>query len=147
MAKSGARASGLWRRGDNEVSLAQLYVLRAVFLFFAVDGIFNTLPFLFDHGPTDRGMILGIKAGLCVMGFFGVRYPLQMLPILLFEFVWKTIWLSAFGLPQWRAGVGAPTLHADLIGIALVPLSLSVLLMPWGYVWRHYVKKCAERWS
>ena len=35
------------------------------------------------------------SAGLWVMSFIGLRHPLRMLPIFLFEFVWKTIWLLA----------------------------------------------------
>lgn len=129
-----------------EVPLWRLYVLRAMFLFFAVDGFLKTLPALIDHGPTDRGMILGIKGGLWIMGMIGVRYPLKMLPIFIFELVWKTIWLLAFGLPQWTSGVGSPRLNEDMFGIAIIPLSLAFALMPWAYVWRTYVTAPAERW-
>ena len=90
-------------------------------------------------------MITAILGGLWVMALIGIRYPLKMVPILLFEFVWKTIWLLAFGLPQWLAGTGSPRLGEDLIGIGLGPLVFG-LVIPWGYVWRHYVEAPAERW-
>jgi hypothetical protein len=147
MASTASSASpSIWRRGEHDVSLVQLYVLRAGYFFFAADGFLKTLPLLIDHGPTERGMILGMKGGLWIMGMIGFRYPLQMLPILIFEFVWKTIWLLAFGLPQWNSGVGSPRLSQDMMGIAIVPLSLCLLLMPWGHVWRRYVRQPAERW-
>ena len=79
------------------------------------------------------------------MGILGVRYPLQMLPIFLFEFAWKTIWLLAFGLPQWLAGTGSPRLSVDLLEIGLFPFVFA-LIIPWGYVWRHYVTAPADRW-
>jgi hypothetical protein len=44
-----------------------------------------------------------------LLAFVGLRYPLQMLPLLLFEFVWKTMWMIAFGLPQWFSGQIPPT--------------------------------------
>jgi len=134
-----------WERGENEVSLVRLYVLRANYLLWVVAGLFMALPPLILPGPGARGMIDSMFGGLWVMGVFGLRYPLQMLPIFLFEFVWKTIWVLAFGLPQWIAGVGSPRLSNDLISIGNGPI-LFGLIIPWGYVYRHYIKQSAERW-
>lgn len=132
-------------RHDSEVSLVRLYLLRGMFLVFAVGGFFVHPQWLVDPDPTARGMIDGMLAGLWVMSFFGLRYPLQMLPIFLFEFVWKTIWLLAFGLPQWMAGRVDPQLSEDLWLIGGGPI-LFGLIIPWGYVWRHYIKEPSERW-
>ncbi|HEX9932153.1 MAG TPA: hypothetical protein VGB08_04875 [Allosphingosinicella sp.] len=132
-------------RRDGEVSLLRLYLLRANYLLGAVAGLFMALPPLFAFDPAARGMVDSMFGGLWVMGVIGLRYPLQMLPIFLFEFVWKTIWLLAFGLPQWIAGSESPRLVADLIGIGNGPI-LFGLIIPWGYVWRHYVREPAERW-
>jgi hypothetical protein len=65
---------------DHEVSLVRLYVLRAVFLIFAIPGFFVRLPELISPDPTARGMIQGMLGGLWVTAMIGVRYPLQMLP-------------------------------------------------------------------
>lgn len=132
-------------RRDNEVSLWRLYVLRVGFLIFAVAGFFVHPQWLIDPSPTNRGMILAFTGGLWVMSFFGLRYPLQMLPIFLFELVFKTMWLLRFGLPQWMAGRVDPQLSEDLVLIGGPPIVL-VLIIPWGYVWRHYIKEPSERW-
>lgn len=146
MASNAAAASPEMARDlDREVSLLRLYLLRANYLVWAVAGLFLAVPPLINHGATDRGMIDSMFAGLWVMGLLGLRYPLQMLLIFLFEFVWKTIWLLAFGLPQWLAGQGSPRLSDDLIAIGNGPV-LFGLIIPWGHVWRHYIKKPAERW-
>ena len=131
--------------GGIQVPLWRLYLLRAVCLFFVVQGIFYILPNIVFPDATGRGMITGILGGLWVMALIGLRYPLQLLPIFLFEFVWKTIWLLAFGLPQWMSGAGSPRLSQDLIEIGLGPIAFG-LVIPWRYVWYHYVKKPAERW-
>ena len=104
---------------DTEVPLWRLYLLRAMFLVFAVGGFLAHLQWLIDPDPTRRGMLDSMLAGLWVLAFFGLRYPLQLLPIFLFEFVWKTIWLVRFGLPQWMAGRSDPQLSEDLILIGL----------------------------
>ena len=146
MASAAASTSpSIWKRGENEVSLVRLYVLRAMFLLFAVAGFFVHPPWLIDPDPTARGMLDSMLAGLWVSSFFGLRYPLQMLPVFLFEFVWKTVWLVAFGLPQWLAGTGSPRLQEDIVLIGAGPVVFG-LIIPWGYVWRHYFKEPAERW-
>ena len=130
---------------DSEVSLLRLYLLRANYLLWTAGGLIMALPALIDPDPAARGMIESMLGGLWVMGVFGLRYPLQMLPIFLFEFVWKTIWLLAFGLPQWIRGGASDRLTEDLIGIGNGPLLFGVII-PWGYVWRHYFKEPTERW-
>lgn len=135
---------GATQTGDREVPLWRLHLLRA-FAVLGVVGLFSALPSLIQHEPTDRGMIKAILGGLWVMALFGLRYPLQMLPIFLFELVWKTIWLLAFGLPQWWSGVGSPRLSQDLWEIGAFPFVIG-LVIPWGYVWRHYFRKPGDRW-
>lgn len=55
-----------------------------------------------------------------------LRYPLQMLPILLFELTWKAIYLLAFALPLWSAhridAATAEDIRSILMVVQLVPL-------------------------
>ena len=126
---------------ESEVSLARLYALRAMYLLLVI--VF--LPQLIGHEPTARGVIPSMLAGVWVLACFGLRYPLQMLPLLLFELVWKTIWLIDYGLPQRMAGVNTAQFTEDFKAIALGPL-LLIPIIPWGYVFRHYLKKPGARW-
>ena len=135
----------IWTRGGHEVSLVRLYVLRANYLLWAVAGAFMALPPLFSHAPDARGMTDSMFVGLWVCGIIGLRYPLQMLPVFLLEFIWKTVWLLVFGLPQWLSGTGSPRLADDLLTIGNGPI-LFGLIIPWPYVWRRYVKQPADRW-
>ena len=127
-----------------EVPLWRLYLMRALAVF-AVLGLAASLPSLIQHPPTDRGMIKAILGGLWVMSLFAIRYPLRLVPLFLFEFVWKTMWLLFFGLPQWWTGVGSPRLDKDLWEIGAFPF-VCALVIPWGYVWREYVRAPGDRW-
>ena len=129
----------------HEVPLWRLYVLRAVAILAIVTFSINIVPHLFNPDPANRGMITSMLAGFWVLAFFAIRYPLQFLPLFLFEFVWKAIWLFAFGLPRWTAGIRTPQLSQDMVDIGLFSI-VAGLIIPWGYVWRHYVKKPSERW-
>jgi len=123
----------------------RLHVLRAVAVFFAVSGCLSYPQMLFNASANDRGMIKAFLTGLWLMSFLAIRYPRKMLPIFLFEFAWKAVWLLVFGLPQWISGDGSPRLNQDLLEIGLTPILLA-LVIPWGYVWSSYFKRPAEPW-
>jgi hypothetical protein len=130
---------------DGEVSLARLYVLRAAYLLLVIGIGAMILPVMLSHGPTARGVIPSLIGAVGLLALLGLKYPLPMLPLLMFEFAWKTLWLLVFGLPQWSSGQLPPTFAEDfpniLFGVVLMPV-----VIPWGYVWRHYVKAPAARW-
>jgi hypothetical protein len=103
------------------------------------------VPDLFIHEPTARGVIPAMLSGFCLMCLLGLRYPKQMLPLLLFEMAWKYVWFFAFGLPQYMSGQVPPTFADDFPAITFGVL-LMPLVIPWGYVWRNYVKAAGDRW-
>ncbi len=92
---------------DHGVSLARLYILRAAFAIMAA-GMFHTVPHVLNPDLTERGMLDSMTHGLSVICILGIRYPLQMLPIFLFEFVWKALWTFNYGLAQWMMGIRTP---------------------------------------
>jgi hypothetical protein len=130
---------------ESEISLTRLYVLRATYLLLIVGLGAMILPPLLSHEPLARGVIPSLLGAVWALAFLGLRYPLQMLPLLMFEFVWKAIWLIGYGLPQWSSGHLSPTFAEDFQNIALGVI-LMPLVIPWGYVYRHYVKQRANRW-
>ena len=129
---------------EREVSLARLYVLRAMYLLLIVGLGAVNLPELIGHELTSRGVIPSMLGGIWLLAFFGLRYPLQMLPLLMFECAWKTIWLIDYGFPQWFAGRFPPTFASDFQAILMVVIVPVVI--PWGYVFRNYVKRPSDRW-
>jgi hypothetical protein len=133
-------------RADDDVPLWRLYVLRATYLLLVIGLGALIVPVIVSHEPAARGVIPSLLCGLWLLAFVGLKLPLRMLPLLMFEFAWKTIWLLAFGLPQWFSGQQPPTFGEDMFNIAL-GVVLMPLVIPWGYVWRNYVKAPGERWG
>ena len=84
------------------------------------------VPELLSHELTSRGVIASLLGAVWVLAFLGLRYPLQMLPLLMFEFVWKAIWMIAYGLPQWSADQYPPTFAEDFFNIAFGAILLLV---------------------
>jgi hypothetical protein len=145
MSSSAASVSTTIADTAREVSLLRLYVLRATYLLLVVGLGATIVPVLFSHEPTARGVIPSLLGALWLLAFVGLRYPLQMLPLLMFEFAWKLIWLIAFGLPQWRSGWLPPTFSEDFAAIA-AGVILMPIAIPWDYAYRHYVKQRGNRW-
>jgi len=130
---------------EGEVSLVRLYVLRAAYLLLVVGLGAMIVPDIVDHALMSRGVIPSLLGAVWALAFLGLRYPLQMLPLLMFELAWKSIWMIAYGLPQWSAGQLPPTFAEDSFSIGFGVI-LMPLVIPWGYVWRHYVKRPGARW-
>lgn len=133
-------------RVDRDLASVRLYVLRATYLLIAAGEGSQVFPALFVHEPAARGVIPALLSGLCLLCLFGLKYPRQMLPLLMFEFAWKLIWLLAFGLPERLAGQTPSTFTDDFaaigFGVVLMPL-----VLPWPYIWRSFVKAPGEPWQ
>jgi hypothetical protein len=130
---------------EGEVSLVRLYVLRAAYLLLVVGLGAMIVPDIVSHRPMDRGVIASLLGGIWLLALLGLRYPLRMLPLLMFEFGWKAVWMVAYGLPQWSAGRFPPTFSEDFFNIGF-GVVLMPLVIPWTYVWRHYVTQPGARW-
>ena len=128
-----------------ELSPLRLNILRVIYFLIAVGEGSQVIPILFQHEPAARGVIPALLSGFCLMCLLGLRYPRQMLPLLLFEMAWKWIWFFAFGLQQYLSGQVPPTFGEDFkaitIGVIVMPL-----VIPWPYVWRNFVIARGDRW-
>ena len=128
-----------------EVSLTRIYVLRATYLLLVIGLGGMIVPEVVSHPVISRGVIPSLLGAVWLLALVGLKYPLTMLPLLMFEFAWKSIWMLAYGLPQWYAGQLPATFAEDSFNIG-VGVILMPLVIPWGYVYRHYVKQSGARW-
>lgn len=131
----------------NEISLFRLYVLRALYLFIVVGMAVYMWPQVLDperHWELMQGQASCMLAAFSLACALGLRYPLQMLPVLLWEVTWKTLWLAIVALPAWRAGHLDEPMKASIFAISMVVL--VYLAVPWDYVFTHYVKARGDRW-
>lgn len=130
----------------NGVSPLRFWVMRAFYLFMAV-GIGATVwPLIIGHPadlPCMTGVALALLGTIGLLALLGLRYPLQMLPLLLFELIWKAVWLAAFALPRWLGGSLDEGMRTTMFETSLGAVLL--LVIPWRYVFHHYARKPAER--
>ena len=132
----------------HQVSLLRLYLLRAVYLLIAVGlGIFIWPGVIHHDRPWDlmQGFVNCMLAAFGLLCAVGVRYPLQMLPVLLWELLWKTLWLIVVALPAIQSGPLSQAMMENLFAVGLVVL--IPIVMPWRFLIDNYLKRPADRWS
>ena len=94
--------------------------------------------------PVFEGVVAALLATMSLLAFLGLRYPVQLLPLLIFESAWKLIWLAAVGVPHLIAGDRDAEMSRILGSVSLVAVILVVT--PWDYVWKRYVRAQGDPW-
>ncbi|MFM9935427.1 MAG: hypothetical protein ACKVOL_04430 [Novosphingobium sp.] len=133
---------------DNQlppVALWRINAMRFLFLLMAlIMGSVVWRQLLFESADWDvmRGLAKAMLAALAMLSLVGVRCPLQMLPLMLYEILWKTVWLLGIALRAWLANKWTPELESlffDCVGIVI-----AYFIVPWGFVWARYAAWPAE---
>ena len=118
-----------------------IYLLRLLFtlmFFFLTYDSWRTI--LTHKGPWDntRAAAWCMWGSYSVISFIGILRPLKMLPIVLFEIVYKTVWLFIVAYPLW--------LKNELIGSTaegmtrvFVWVLFPIVAMPWGYFFKTHI--------
>jgi hypothetical protein len=94
--------------------------------------------------PLFEGVVAVLLTAMSLLAFLGLRYPVRLLPILLFECLWKLIWLSVVALPAVAADDVDEATREVIFSCSLVVIILAVV--PWRYVWQQYVTAKGDRW-
>jgi hypothetical protein len=130
-----------------QISLFRLYALRAAYLLIVVGLGIQVWPGIIHHDqPWElmEGVVTCVLAAVSILALIGLRYPVRMLPLLIFELIWKSLWLGLVALPMYRAdqmdaGTAATT-FACLLG------AIFLIVIPWPYVMRNFVMVPGDRW-
>ena len=129
------------------LSLRRLYVLRFGYLFMGGGLVVEKWPsFIAHHGswPLYQGVVECMLLAMSVLALLGLRYPVKMLPILLFESLWKLTWLAVVALPQLigdRMDAATTEMFTTILFVVVI-----LAVIPWRYVARQYLAASGDRW-
>ena len=131
---------------EPDLSLTRLHLMRAGYLLMGVGLALLKWPQLGDAQglPLYEGVTLCLLTAMSLLAFLGLRYPVKLLPVLLFESAWKLLWLALVALPKATTSDLDPATTQTVISCSLVVVILAVT--PWPYVWRNYVRATGDRW-
>jgi hypothetical protein len=95
--------------------------------------------------PAIDGAQICILTAVSLLAFLGVRYPIGMLPILVFEVLWKVLWLALVALPHLIANdLSGPRENLLFTILFVVPV---IAVTPWDFVWKRFAATPGERWT
>ena len=129
-----------------ELSATRLTLLRAFYLVLVVGLGISIWPVILgplETLPLKSGVVVSMLGGMSALALLGLRRPLLMLPILLFEIGWKVIWMTGVALPLWLDNRLDAATTQTLIECLLILIFLPII--PWTYVWRTYVLGKSDR--
>ncbi len=127
------------------LSAPRLLAMRGGYLLMGLGLAVVKWPQLSDAAsmPHYEGVTLCLLTALSLLAIWGLRQPVRMLPVLVFESVWKILWLSLVALPRAVDGDLDAATTETLISCSLVVVIIAVT--PWSHVWRTYVRATSTR--
>jgi hypothetical protein len=123
------------------VPLINIYLLKLLFILMFLFLSYDSWAHILHHtGPWDPANSAAwfMWASCALIAVIGIRRPLKMLPIVLFEIIYKTAWLIFIAYPLYQRNelTGTPTERmADNFMLVILP----IVAMPWRYFFRTYI--------
>ena len=132
-------------RTSARLTPTRLNLMRAGYLLMGVGLAVVKWPLRADAHtlPLYEGVTLSLLTAMSLLALLGLRHPVKLLPLLLFESAWKLLWLALVALPQATSGGLDPATSEIAVRNSLVVVILAVT--PWRYVWVTYVRGTGER--
>lgn len=78
-------------------------------------------------------------ASFALLSSIGIFYPLKMLPLVLFEILYKVLWLIAIALPLWSEGQLSGTPN-EAMTYSFLTVLLPIVATPWKFVVDTYIR-------
>jgi hypothetical protein len=129
-----------------ELSIPRLNVMRVGYLLMGLGLAVVKWPLLpqVRSLPLFEGVVLCILTAMSLLAFLGLRHPTTMLPLLVFEVMWKAIWLALVVLPD-SLGAGLDAATSDVASSCSFIIVILVVT-PWRHVWHHLVRAESDPW-
>jgi hypothetical protein len=117
-----------------------IYLLRLLYFLMLIFVARDSWTAIVTHqGPWNHleALAYSVWAAYSTLSILGMINPLKMLPIIMFEIFYKSIWLIVVAYPLWSTHklAGSP---AEAMTYLFLWLPLPLLAMPWAYAFRTY---------
>ncbi|HEX4847612.1 MAG TPA: hypothetical protein VFV30_05675 [Novosphingobium sp.] len=120
----------------------RIALLRLCYLVIAGGLSTIVVPTLIDL-PTDwtnsRAVVVSFLTAMMTLCALGVFRPIAMLPVMVFELIWKFVFMFRIALELWLGGRLNPAFEQTFWDC--VPILLFVPIIPWRLVWHRMMPR------
>jgi len=127
---------------NTEISQRQLTLLRLPYGVLALGLGIVVWPYILHHDIVQAHSVPASQSMLAALGalsLIGVFKPVKMLPLLMFELLWKFIFLVSFTIPLLVSGEPDSVSWENIWACATV--IFFVPFMPWRYIAKTYFRR------
>ena len=139
-------ATGRRTTHDQELSTRRVNIMRLGYAFMGVGLVIVKWPLLLDvrNVPVMEGVVMSLLTAMSLLALLGLKHPVRMLPILLLEVGWKSIWIAAVAIPRLISGDLDAAAGDVLVNCSFVVVILAVI--PWRFAWTRYARTPGDPW-
>ena len=135
--------SGLFRNYQHYegVYKINIYLLRILFTLVFLFVGFDSWSSIFTHKAAwepFKAAAVCMWASFAILALIGIFRPLLLLPLVIFEIIYKIIWLIIVAYPLWSNNQLAGSPAAEMTK-AFLWVPLAIIAMPWKYFFRKYI--------
>lgn len=119
----------------------RLYIMRGHYIITFVGLTFDSWSTFFSPDKqmdTLSGVAYSFWASFALLMGIGVRFPIKMIPLLLLQLVYKSMWIIMTYLPAKSAGLLNESLES-FFWICVVAIIVDLIVIPWSYVFKNYI--------
>ncbi len=124
------------------LSKFRMHLMRALFflnfLSLASDN-WSTILFPSEQLDVLPGVAISFWASFSLLMLLGIRFPAKMLPLLLLQFFYKSSWIIGVYLPAYGSGNVSENIQS-FFWVCVAGIVLNLVVIPWGYVYKNYIK-------
>ena len=118
-----------------------IYAMRFIYLLMASLLAIDVWSYIFTYNQAwepGEAMNWSVWAAFTIFALIGISKTVAMIPVLLLEIAYKSIWLLLVALPLYRSGNLSNASTDDML-FPFAFVILPIVAMPWGYVFRRYI--------
>jgi hypothetical protein len=126
-----------------------VYLLRLLFILVFVIVASNVWRYILTYnGAWDpiKAAAWCMWGAYSIISFIGIIRPLKMLPIVIFEIIYKVTWLLIVAYPLWQQNELTKS-SAEIMTQEFLWVLLPIVAMPWRYFFRTHIIKSGKMGS